>query len=120
VGPVTRADLRKRFTFTIKTRGFNVIASSLLDSCILGVTRLVRERKSRKPSLLFRLVEPFLKENRQTKTALLQILETNYLHRDHVVPSANGGLWDEQQLAQFNAMKENERPQLRRGVLAPR
>jgi hypothetical protein len=59
-----------------------------------------------------RLVEPFLKENRQTNTALLQILETKYLNRDHVVPSADGGLWDEQQLAQFDAMKDNERAQL--------
>src|SRR5258708_33252744 len=75
-GPVTRADLRQRFLFT-KTRGFNTIAVSLFDSCILGVTRLVKQQKP--PPLLFRLLKPFLKENQQNNAALLQILEAKYL-----------------------------------------
>ena len=37
------------------------------------------------------------------------------MDRDYYVPAADavGGLWNEQQLAQFNAMKDNKRAELR-------
>jgi len=86
VHPWANQTLIARFNKTERARGFEMIRASLLDTCILAITKLLLDGEDTNPSLLT-LVRPFLVGNRSRRAEFLQILEHDYSdwHR-HISP----------------------------------
>jgi hypothetical protein len=64
VVPWSNQSVIDRFKETSRAQGFLLVRSSLLDTCILGITKLLLDGEDTNPSLLT-LVRPFLPGNRQ-------------------------------------------------------
>ena len=75
VPPWTVQTVIDRFNKTERARGFEMVRASLLDTCILAITKLLLDGDDTNPSLLTMLA-PF--RNRQKYADLLQILEHDY------------------------------------------
>jgi len=75
--PWAHQPLIDRFNKTARVPGFELVRSSLLDTCILAITRLLLDRDDTNPSLST-MMRPFLPSNRQKRAELLQILEHDY------------------------------------------
>jgi len=84
VPPWTVQTVIERFNKTERARGFEMVRGSLLDTCILAITKLLLDREETNPSLLT-MVRPFLAGNRPRRAELLQILEHDYSdwHKQH-------------------------------------
>lgn len=66
-----------RFNQTDRVQGLELVRSSLLNTCILAITKLLLDGDDTNPSLLT-MVRPFLPGNRQKHAELLTILESKY------------------------------------------
>jgi hypothetical protein len=75
VPPWTVQTVIDQFNRTERARGFEMVRASLLDTCILMITKLLLDGDDTTPSLLTMLA-PF--RNRQKYADLLQILEYEY------------------------------------------
>ena len=75
--PWTNQSLIGRFSSTERARGFEMVRGSLLDTCILAITKLLLDGDDTNPSLLT-MVRPFLPGNRARHDELLKILEHDY------------------------------------------
>jgi hypothetical protein len=65
------------FNITSRAQGLSLVRSSLLDSCILAITKLLFDGQDTNPSLLT-MVRPFLSGNRKKHSELLTLLESEY------------------------------------------
>jgi hypothetical protein len=86
VPPWTAQTVIDRFNRTERAHGFEMVRASLLDTCILAITKLLLDGDDTNPSLLT-MVRPFLTGNRPKRAELLQILEHD--HSDwhkHITP----------------------------------
>jgi hypothetical protein len=75
--PWTRQPVIDRFNKTARGPGFKLVRASLLDTCILAITRLLLDGDDSNPSLCT-MMRPFLRRNREKRAELLQILEQDY------------------------------------------
>jgi|SRR5271165_854646 len=77
VPPWTDQTLIDRYNRTNRARGLDLVRDSLLDTCILSITKLLFDGDDTNPSLLT-MVRPFLRSNREKYAELLKILELDY------------------------------------------
>lgn len=75
--PWARQPIIDRFNRTARLQGFELVRVSLLDTCILAITRLLLDGDDTNPSLCT-MMRPFLRGNRHKRAELLQILEHDY------------------------------------------
>jgi hypothetical protein len=75
--PWSNQSVIDRINQSRRVQGFELVRSSLLDTCILAITKLLLDGDDTNPSLLT-MVRPFLPKNRERHAELLTILESKY------------------------------------------
>jgi hypothetical protein len=75
--PWAHQTLIDRCNKTNRAHGLELVRDSLLDTCILSITKLLLDGDDTNPSLLT-MARPFLRGNREKYAELLKILESDY------------------------------------------